>query len=202
MNRAHRASSPRSPRVLDVLSVVLAAAAVVLLTLPTIRGLLPGAWLDAPPAPMRRPFVVAPAAPAAQESGASRAVLDSAAQTIVRTNAFSSSRREPAERFAAPGLDTAVPTAFDLPDATAGVVPSPEDDAPRLFGIVSANGTLRALLQLPGSVGTPRLMGVGDRQAGMRVQRIERDRVVLSTSTGTRTLRLSRALPDSIENVP
>lgn len=202
MNRSRFGSFPLSPRVLDALSVVLAAAAMVLLALPTIRGLLPEAWLEVSPAPMRRPLVVTPVTPVTQTLVESRAVLDSAAQTIVRTNAFSSSRRAPTERFAAPGLDAAVPTSFDMPDAGGGLVPAPEDNVPQLFGIVSADGTLRALLQLQGSPNAPRLMGVGDRQDGMRVQRIERDRVVLSTSTGTRTLRLSRALPDSIENVP
>lgn len=202
MNRSRFGSFVRSPRVLNALSVVLAAAAMVLLALPTIRGLLPEAWLEASPAPMRRPLVVTPVTPVTQTLVESRAVLDSAAQAIVRTNALSSSRRAPTERFAAPGLDAAVPTSFDMPDAGVGLISSPEDNAPQLFGIVSADGILRALLQIQGSTDAPRLMGVGDRQAGMRVKRIERDRVVLSTSTGTRTLRLSRALPDSIENVP
>jgi hypothetical protein len=76
------------------------------------------------------------------------------------------------------------------------------ESGPQLFGIVSVGGTPRALLQLRSPAEPPRLLGVGDAFGGVRVVRIAGDRVVISSSSGTRTLRLSRVVPDSSENVP
>ena len=80
--------------------------------------------------------------------------------------------------------------------------PSDIDTGPQLFGIVSVGGTPRALLQLRSPAESPRLLGVGESFGGVRVVRIAGDRVVISSSSGMRTLRLSRVVPDSSENVP
>jgi hypothetical protein len=180
----------RGVRTLDVLSAVAGVAAVVLWLLP--------ADPTVPPAPVRVP---AAAANGSVATGAwNGAAADSLRRALVRTNLFSASRREPASRFTAPGVDTAPTAAFVPTDAGA-----PTDDAeagPRLFGIVSSGGARRALLQLGGADEPPRLLREGESYAGVRVVRIAGDRVVLSGSTGTRTLRLSRSVPDSSEKVP
>ena len=129
-----------------------------------------------------------------------RAAADSLRRAIVRTNLFSASRREPSSRFTAPGVETAPPTAFVPADS--GGPPDDAEAGPRLFGIVSSAGARRALLQLGGAGAPPRLLREGESYAGVRVVRIAGDRVVLSGSTGTRTLRLSRSVPDSSEKVP
>jgi len=67
---------------------------------------------------------------------------------------------------------------------------------------VSVGSALRALLQVRTSSEPPRLLGVGESFGGVRVVRIADDRVVISSSSGTRTLRLSRVVSDSSENVP
>ncbi len=183
----------RSPRALDVLAVLFATGAVILVALPP--------FTDVSPAAVRMP-----ARTAAPSAGTARAVaesaLDSAARDIVRTNVFSGSRREPTARFAAPGLETTPPPTFVASESDAGMGSAPVDDGPRLFGIVSMDGALHALVQLRAADETPRLMRAGESQHGVRVQRVDQDRVVISTSTGTRTLRLSRAVPDSLENAP
>lgn len=137
-------------------------------------------------------------------AGGPATAIDSLARAIVRTNAFSASRTEPTARFVAPGAEPLPAVTggavFDAGGATGAI--SDSDAGPQLFGIVSVGGTPRALLQLHSSSEPPRLLGVGDAFGGVRVVRIAGDRVVISGSSGTRTLRLSRAAPDSSEKVP
>ena len=180
----------RTVRVLDGLSALAGVAAMVMWLLPADPTVAP--------ATVRVPAAGADGSVAA---GAwDSAAADSLRRALVRTNLFSASRREPASRFTAPGVETAPTAAFVPADAGA-----PTDDAeagPRLFGIVSSDGARRALLQLRGADEPPRLLREGESYAGVRGVRIAGDRVVLSGSTGTRTLRLSRAVPDSSEKVP
>jgi hypothetical protein len=188
-------SAPRdwlSPRVLDGIALACGGLAVVLLMLPASTSIVP--------AEVRVPSVESTAASEVAQIAAGRAALDSARQSIVRTNAFSASRREPSVRFVAPGMEPqpTMPSAFDVNRETTTAV----DAGPRLFGIVSVSGTPRALLQVRSGDEPPRLLAIGESYAGVRVVRIGDDRVVISSSSGTRTLRLSRVVPDSSEKVP
>ena len=183
----------RAYRLLDVLAVICGVSALVMLVLP--------ASTTVSPAGMRVPATLPAAPPAAMNSAT---VIDSLRREIVRTNAFSASRREPRARFVAPGSEPmpqpTVPSAFD---ASGGSFAPPDlESGPRLFGIVSVGGATRALVQLRTSSEPPRLLGVGESFGGVRVVRIAGDRVVISSSSGTRTLRLSRVVPDSSENAP
>jgi hypothetical protein len=98
-------------------------------------------------------------------------------------------------------LDAAALAALSEP----GPVPadSTEQTMPHLSGIVAEQGERRALLQLVAADGGPRLYREGDVHAGFRILRIGADHVVLSSRTGSRTVRLSpRVTPDSLEMKP
>lgn len=181
----------RGYRVLDALSALCAVLTVVVLVLPATTNVTPSAFR----VPVARRETNAQRIPAA--------AMDSVYRAIVRTNAFSASRKEPSVRFVAPGSEPTppVPSAFD---ATAAGAPSQLDAEAgvRLFGIVSVDGAWRALLQVRSPTDAPRLLGVGESSGGVRVVRITGDGVVISTSSGRRTLRLTRVVPDSSENVP
>jgi hypothetical protein len=169
-----------SPRWLDALSVCCVVGAIVFLLLPT--------------APRPHPI-----APAISRPNAARASwpTDSAGAQIVEGNVFSATRRAPSVRFRPPGSEA------DAPPPSAPSAVTVADDGPRLFGIVSQDGTRRALLQLPGTDSTPHLLASGERRAGYRVVSIELDRVVVVSSAGTRTVRLAaRAPSDSSEKHP
>ena len=140
--------------------------------------------------------------------------IDSTAIGIVRGNVFSSTRRAPAMRFMPPGpgapvgmSDAASPVVdYSLPASSGSSDSSGDagarDPVPSLYGIVGIQGVLHALLGLR-SGEPPRLLAVGDSHAGFRISAIERDRVVLATARGSRTLRLASPAPrDSSENLP
>ena len=127
---------------------------------------------------------------------------DTMISAVIRGNVFSATRRAPMVAFAAPGRDLV--TGTSVPG-----VPSPGtntidvSELPRLSGIVVVSGERRALLQLSDSDGVPRLYRVGDARAGFRVVSVGADFVVLSSSSGSRTLRLSsHAAPDSLKHSP
>ena len=184
----------RGYRALDVLAVVCGVIAVVMLVLPASTAVSPDTLR-----------IAAPDGAAVRASNsttaATSAMTDSLARAIVRTNAFSASRKEPTVRFVAPGSEP-VPTASVFEPTGSAPAAYDVEAGPRLFGIVSVGGTSRALLQLHSEAEPPRLLGVGESFGGVRVVRIAGDRVVISSSSGTRTLRLSRVVPDSSENVP
>jgi len=185
----------RGYRALDALAALCGVLTVVMLVLP--------ASLNVAPAGLRVRAAREASSPVSSSTGAA---IDSLQREIVRTNAFSASRKEPTARFIAPGSEPTppMPSAFDAgagPGADAFAPPDVET-GPRLFGIVSVDGSLRALLQVRSASEPPRLLGVGESSGGVRVTRIAGDRVVISTSSGTRTLRLSRVVPDSSENEP
>lgn len=188
------ASGWRGYRALDALAVVCGAIAVVILILPASTSVAPD-----------RLRITSPDGEAARASRgtafATSVATDSLARAIVRTNAFSASRKEPTERFLAPGSEPA-PTASVFEPTGGAPAAYDVETGPQLFGIVSVGGTPRALLQLRAEAEPPRLLGVGESFSGVRVVRIAGDRVVISSSNGTRTLRLSRVVPDSSENVP
>ena len=164
-------------------------------------------WAVWPTDRSRRP--VAPVIPTPKSVPASppteSAMMQLAGQ-IVDGNVFSSTRRAPTARFVPPGSEPAgapVIRAAMIDGATSGNMVNAAPDSPRLFGIVAQDGRRRALLQLPGADSVPKLLDIGDRRGGYRVVSISDDRVVLATSTGSRTLRLvSRTSPDSLENLP
>jgi hypothetical protein len=140
-----------------------------------------------------------PAAPTLPTAG-SEAAADRVREQIVAGNLFSASRRAPRERFVAPGqLGSSLPEASAMPEAGADTA---GETGPQLYGIMTIDGAARALLQVAAD-STPRLVAEGDRIGGWRVRRIAADRVELSSSSGTRVVRLSRrTLPDSAEYLP
>jgi len=180
----------RGYRVLDVMSAACGVIATVLLVWPASTAVTP-----------ETVHVTTPVGAQSGPSERAAATIDSLARVIVRTNTFSASRREPTARFVAPGSESAQMVPVPVPG---GDVPEPGDGeaGPQLFGIVSVGGTPRALLQARSASEPPRLLGVGESFGGVRIVRIAGDRVVISSSSGTRTLRLSRVVPDSSENVP
>lgn len=183
----------RGHRALDAFAAVCGALTLVMLILP--------ANTNVAPAEIR---VAATSVASSLASSRTGATIDSVRREIVRTNAFSASRKEPTARFVAPGSEPS-PTeasAFDADPRPGTYVSADVDDGPRLFGIVSVNGSPRALLQLRAATEPPRLLGVGESSGGVRVVRIAGNYVVISSSSGTRTLRLSRVVPDSSENEP
>lgn len=161
-----------TPRVLYVLAAVLVVSGAVLLLLPvgeTAPSSLTVLPADGTPFPANR-----------------RA--DSNAVRMVRANLFSATRQAPRSRFVLPGQEltpdlTAVPTAPVVSDDVA------------LQGVVTLDGVARALIRFPGADSVPKLVQVGDRVSGYRVRRIGADRVELSSSAGTRTVRLLRRVP-------
>lgn len=202
--------SRRVQRAMDGLSALFALAAMALAFWPVRENAESGA--SAPPS-------LTAVARARGEASGREPVVDSTAAGIVQGNVFSSSRRAPAVRFMPPGSDGAVASAADAARMSAAAnaaygaaVPMPPepgagpdgvpDAVPALYGIVGIEGVRHALLLLRGGE-PPRLFAVGDRHAGYRISAIERDRVVLATSRGSRTLRLTpSASRDSSENSP
>ncbi len=180
-----RTRAGRSPVVvLDVLTAVVGLAAIALLVWPARPSVAPQA-----------PQVIA------EHQVSAGGVAEPVSQAIVDGNLFSATRRAPTVLFRPPGADgESLPPA---PPSDMVVTAESVASGPRLFGIVAQDGVRRALLVLPGADSVPRLLGVGDRQAGYRVVTIGTDRVVLSSSGGTRTVRLvAPALPDSIDPKP
>lgn len=180
-----------SPRTLDIVAGVSLLVALVLLVWPTRAVVQPIA-----------PIVATTKVTASVGADVSEPQLGA---QIVDGNVFSATRRAPTVRFVPPGTEPAgaTPVASAALDGTAGDNFAAVADTPRLFGIVAQDGRRRALLQLPGVDSVPRLLDIGDRRGGYRVVSISDDRVVLASSTGSRTLRLvSRTSPDSLENLP
>lgn len=113
---------------------------------------------------------------------------DSNAVRMVRANLFSATRQAPRSRFVLPGQE--------LPPDLAVVPTAPiVGDDVVLQGVMTLDGVARALLRFPGADSVPKLVQVGDRVSGYRVRRIGADRVELSSSAGTRTVRLLRRVP-------
>ena len=190
----------RGYRVLDALAVVGGLLTVLLLV-------LPASVTDAPDRPRLPAAPNAASGEGSEEIARQRAIaeavhVEALRRAMVQTNLFSASRREPTARFVAPGAEPtpSMPLAVDA--GPAGLEPPTPDTELQLFGIVSGDGGAKALIQLPVAGAPPRLLGVGESMGGVRVLRIAGDRVVISTSSGTRTLRLSRVVPDSSENQP
>lgn len=185
---SRRLARPRwTPRLLDGVSAMLAVAALVALL-----------WPGAPTATPRTVHMP----PVAPDDAALPADADSLAVRLVATNPFSTTRRTPRERFVAPGQTAADVPAIPDPYAPPGSRTA-GDDGPRVVGIVRVDGVRRALIDAGTADSTPRLLQVGDRLAGYRVRRIGADAVELSSSSGTRTVRLSRRPPsDSSESLP
>ncbi len=164
-------------------------------------------WAVWPTGRSRHPVALAmPAAKSATVLPPTDSATMQLAAQIVDGNVFSATRRAPTGRFVPPGSEPAgapALTAAMIDGATSGTMGNAGPDSPRLFGIVAQDGRRRALLQLPGADPVPKLLDVGDRRGGYRVVSISEDRVVLATSTGSRTVRLvSRTSPDSLENLP
>lgn len=175
-------------RVLNRLAIGLFVVAVVIYVWPLGSG-LPGetrAGLST---------TVAPPAPRNDTSDA---------RSVVSANILSASRRAPSQRYVSP--EVAVQPAFVMPAAFAPTtsniagdsMSSPGstdagDEVPALYGIVSMNGTSRALLRLSSADASPSLFGEGDKRGNYRVMSIRGNSVVLATPSGTRTLRLARS---------
>jgi hypothetical protein len=194
----------RLMRVLDVATIALLLGAATLWFWPVS---VPGGSSD--------PMVGAPVPPTTgyDSSGAGTTTLasngaptDSLVAVVVGGNVFSATRRAPRSRFVLPGQEPAGNTNVMLGtmEPAVGDSATGETEAyPRLSGIVGASGERRALLQLRAADGAPRLYRVGEVHAGYRVVRIDTTLVVLSSRTGTRTVRLSpRVTPDSLEMMP
>lgn len=129
------------------------------------------------------------------------------ARDVVSANILSSSRRAPTRRYVSP--DVAAQSEFVMPAAFApvpavggaqvdsmsasGSSSDASDEVPALYGIVSMNGTPRALLRLSSADASPALFGEGDKRGAYRVISIRGNTVVLGTPSGTRTLRLARS---------
>lgn len=141
--------------------------------------------LPAPALPMREMRVVSADSTAPRDRADRQARGDSLATRIVNSNLFSASRRAPRDRFVLPGQEP-VPSSIPSP-----MVDVPYD-APVLQGVMVVDGVRRALLRFPGTDSVPRIVVVGERVAGYRVRSLGSDRVELSSSGGTRTVRLVR----------
>lgn len=173
-------------RVLNRLAVGVFAAAVLIYLWPLGSGL---------PDEMRAGLSTTVAVPAPHND-------TSDARAVVSANILSASRRAPSQRYVSP--DVAVQPAFVMPPAFAGTAGSATvdsmssgtsdagDEAPALYGIISMNGTPRALLRLSSADASPSLFGEGDKRGNFRVVSIRGNAVVLATPSGTRTLRLAR----------
>jgi hypothetical protein len=197
-------------RLMDVASALLLLVALALtvwpVSAPTVRDDAAGNPVNLPPSP------------ASPHALSTRSLADSTEAGIVRGNVFSSSRRAPGVRFVPPGSEGAAgtmtaPDPIPMPAASAGgmagsvapsdsTAPANADVVPTLYGIVSIDGTRRALLTLRAGE-PPRLFAVGDRHAGFRINAIEPDRVTVQSARGSRTLRMARpASRDSSEKTP
>ncbi len=128
------------------------------------------------------------------------AARDSLPGAVIRGNIFSATRHAPTVPFSAPGRDGSMGAATIV--ASSSVASADSSTWPRLSGIVVVSGERRALMQLLQSDGVPQLYRVGDTHGGMRVERVGADFVVLSSRSGTRTLRLSsHPAPDSLQHI-
>lgn len=162
-----------TPRVLERAAAVVLVAAAVLLVWPARVSITPAS----------RP------APTLATSTSTTVALDLGA--LVANNPFSPTRRAPTQRFVAPGLE---------PMADPGMTPTTDaptptvHDAPELLGVIRADGTPRALMQVAAD-STSRLVAVGARIGRWRVAAIERTQVTLVSPSGTRIVRLARPTP-------
>jgi hypothetical protein len=116
-----------------------------------------------------------------------------AAELVIASNIFSSSRRAPATRYDpyAPPPDPYAPTLqeYGTPEPMAD---APDPDAvPRLFGIVTGPAGPAALLRLDPASPQARLYRAGERGAAYRVEKIEGQEVVLVGPSGRIVLRLA-----------
>lgn len=191
-------------RVLDVTSIGLLLGAIALwfwpVSLPRAASV---ALAGSPEAPTTAPDVVGAATTASVSLIAS---TDSLVAAVVDGNVFSATRRAPRARFVVPGqmpADNSSVMMGTVEPAVGDSATGETETYPRLSGIVAVSGERRALLQLRAADGAPRLYRVGEVHAGYRVVRIDTTLVVLSSRTGTRTVRLSpRVTPDSLEMMP
>ena len=138
------------------------------------------------------PFSMSPVELPAPDAGTDNAE----ASVIVAANVMSSTRRAPAVRYRSPDVEAmqgfaaptgTIPAAVPATDGVNGA-----DVVPMLYGIVSIDGTPRALLRLSSGDASPALFREGDHRGAYRVARILSDRVTLASSSGQRTLRLAR----------
>lgn len=128
--------------------------------------------------------------PAVTDSAAVLAIAgrdDDAEQRIIANNLFSVSRRAPRSRFVLPGQEP--PEALAPTDADVALA---DAAGPQLFGIMVLDGVRQALLQVSAADSVPRVVRVGDRVGPYVVRSITQDRVVLSSSSGPRIVRLAR----------
>jgi hypothetical protein len=204
----------RIRRIIDGASVVLALSALALASCPLRED---DHLVSARPPSLvaTRSTREAAAGSGAAGTGFAPQRIDSTATGIVRGNVFSSTRRAPTARFMPEGADAsmveagaspapgdyALPAA-STPDSTGGEEAATSDPVPSLYGIMRMDGVPHALLTLRRGE-PPRLFALGERHAGYRISDIQRDRVVLTTARGSRTLRLATPAPrDSSENLP
>jgi hypothetical protein len=199
--------SRRALRAVDAASVLLALAALVLALWPVGEAGEEDAALP--------PALTAMAGARDHRAAARMPPVDSTALSTVSGNVFSSTRRAPATRFMPPGSDESALTDADgstgstgaddhvlLADSGGDAASGTRDPVPALYGIVGIDGVPHALLALRAEE-PPRLFAVGDRHAGYRISAIGRDRVVLATARGSRTLRLAPSAPrDTSETLP
>lgn len=170
-----RESRTLTPRAIEIGALGIAAVGVALLVWPARAAV--------PPYNRAMPSALAVAAATPDDY--------SARDSIVATNLFSGSRRAPRERFRLPGTEVFADPTPVAPLPGADVAP---DAGPQLFGLVVVDGTPRALIQIARD-SAPRLVAVGEVVGRWRVQQIGADRAVLSSSMGTRIVRLSRRAP-------
>jgi hypothetical protein len=141
----------------------------------------------------------------------SSAALDASSDTshdaaiVVSANILSGSRKAPPSRYVSP--DNVAPSTYVLPPAfqhDGNLVDSNilggrangdavEDALPALYGIVSTDGTWRALVRLSTADAIPVLMREGDKRGAYHIVSIAADRVVVANGSGQHILRLSRA---------
>lgn len=206
----------------DVVSAVLAVAALLLWVLPVRVATSPNARADDAGPNSATASATKPggesagsiAGATASVSGAaslSAGPTDTLAPVIVNGNLFSASRRAPTTRFVVPGRADATDNALNGAAMTNAAAAASMTDSiaggnadgtsyPRLSGIVTMNGERRALLQLSSGDGVASLYRVGDVHAGFRVLDIGGDVVVLTSKAGTTRLRLTaRRMQDSLE---
>lgn len=136
-----------------------------------------------------------------------RTQTDSLRAIIVSNNVFSSSRRAPTTAFAPPGAAWTTREAEPAimagsPDPMSDMAGEPAESVsyPLLSGIVVQQGVRLALLQLRNSDAVPRLYREGDVDASYRIVRVGADHVVVSSRSGSRTLRL--AVPRPSDRTP
>jgi hypothetical protein len=170
-------------RVLNATAALLAALALLLAVWPA-RG-------DVPAAALKLPAVTTSAPPASLPA----AERESMAAQIVATNLFSPTRRAPRSRFVPPGQEI-------MADAPPVGVSDVASTPLQLLAIMSVDGVTRALVQPDDADSTPRLVGVGERVGRYRLLRIGADRIELTSSSGTRIVRLSRKTPADSSETP